>query len=58
MNQCIRLIKTLEIFSEIRPVYEALNATVGIISILGNLRSVWFKILIKKKLLLVLKIEI
>jgi hypothetical protein len=40
MNQCIRLMNSLMTFSNIRPVVEVKLAIVGIISILGNLRSV------------------
>jgi hypothetical protein len=40
MNQCIRLINSLLTFSYKRPVKEVKIATVGIIAILGNLRSV------------------
>jgi hypothetical protein len=41
MNQCIRLINNLVTFSYYRPVAEVKQATVGIISILGNIRSVY-----------------
>ena len=40
MNQCIRLCNYLVNFADLRPVVEIKRATVGIISILGNLRSV------------------
>jgi len=40
MNQCIRLTQTLESFSNSRPVNEVKLTTVGIVSILGNLRMV------------------
>ena len=40
MNQCIRLTKALFEFSKTRPINEVKQATVGIVSILGNLRSV------------------
>ena len=39
MNQCIRLIQSLYKFSKIRPIKEVKQATVGIVSIIGNLRS-------------------
>jgi hypothetical protein len=38
-NQCIRLIQALVGFSQIRPIDEVLKTTVGIISVLGNVRS-------------------
>ena len=41
MNQCIRLINSLVSFSMYRPVDEVKLALVGIISILGNMRSVF-----------------
>jgi len=41
MNQCIRLMNSLVTYSNIRPVKEVKLATVGIIAILGNLRSVF-----------------
>ena len=40
MNQCIRLANSLVEFSKYRPVVEVKLATVGIFSILGNIRSV------------------
>ena len=40
MNQCLRLFESLVKFSYIRPVREVKLASVGIVSILGNLRSV------------------
>ena len=40
MNQCIRLMELITKFAESRPVDEIKLATVGIISILGNLRLV------------------
>jgi hypothetical protein len=40
MNQCIRLSQSLLDFSNSRPVDEIKIAIVGIVSILGNLRSV------------------
>ena len=40
MNQCIRLINALLSFSSIRPVDEVKMATVGFISVLGNIKSV------------------
>ena len=40
MNQCIRLIDSLRLFSELRPIAEVKQATVGIVSILGNVKSV------------------
>ena len=40
MNQCIRLSQSFAIFSNSRPVKEVKLATVGIVSILGNLKSV------------------
>ena len=44
LNQCVRLINSLVIYSYIRPVEEVKLATVGIIAILGNIRSVFKKI--------------
>ena len=41
MNQCIRLMNTLVTFSNYRPVKEVKLAIVGIVSILGNIRSVF-----------------
>ena len=40
MNQCIRLMNALLSFSYKRPVNEVYKSTIGIISLLGNLRSV------------------
>ena len=40
MNQCIRLMESLTKFAESRPIDEIKLASVGIISILGNLRTV------------------
>jgi hypothetical protein len=40
MNQCIRLMETLVKFSFTRPVKEVQLALVGVVTILGNLRSV------------------
>jgi len=40
MNQCIRLMESLVTFSFNRPVKEVQLALVGVINILGNLRSV------------------
>jgi hypothetical protein len=40
MNQCIRLCQSLVTLSNSRPVDEVKLTTIGIISILGNLRSV------------------
>lgn len=40
MNQCIRLANSLVEFSKYRPIVEVKLATVGIFSILGNIRSV------------------
>ena len=40
MNQCIRLMSSLEKFAGSRPVDEVKIALIGIISTLGNLRSV------------------
>ena len=40
MNQCIRLINALVDFSSVRPVDEVKKATVGFISVLGNMKSV------------------
>jgi hypothetical protein len=48
MNQCIRLMNILVKFSFYRPVAEVKLATVGIISILGNIRSVFFENYFKK----------
>jgi hypothetical protein len=45
LNQCVRLINSLVIYSYISPVEEVKLATVGIIAILGNIRSVIKKIL-------------
>ena len=42
MNQCIRLAKYLVNFASLRPVIEVKKATVGLISILGNIKSVFF----------------
>ena len=42
MNQCIRLALSLQAFANLRPVNEMKRATVGLISILGNIRSVEF----------------
>ena len=42
MNQCIRLMDSLIVFSRIRPIKEVEKAVVGIISILGNIRSVGY----------------
>ncbi len=47
MNQCIRLINSLVKFSYFRPVAEVKLATVGIITILGNIRSVLIKKFVK-----------
>jgi hypothetical protein len=46
MNQCIRLSQSFAIFSNSRPVKEVKLATVGIVSILGNLKSVCSRIFI------------
>lgn len=43
MNQCIRLIKSLEGFSVIRPVKEVKKSLNGLVSTLGNIKSVKFK---------------
>jgi hypothetical protein len=43
MNQCIRLMNSLVSFSLRRPVSEVKLAVVGIVSVLGNLRSVFKK---------------
>ena len=40
MNQCIRLMESLVKFSYIRPIKEVQLALVGVVTILGNLRSV------------------
>ena len=40
MNQCTRLALSLKAFANLRPVNEMKRATVGLISILGNIRSV------------------
>ena len=40
MNQCIRLMNSLTNFSNIRPVEEVKKATVGLIAIMGNIKSV------------------
>jgi len=40
MNQCIRLTQSLVTATNFRPVDEVKLTSVGIISILGNLRSV------------------
>ena len=40
MNQCIRLTQSLVVFSDSRPIEEIKLSMVGIVSILGNLRSV------------------
>ena len=40
MNQCIRLINSLVGFSQTRPIDEVKQATFGLVSTLGNLRSV------------------
>ena len=47
MNGCIRLINSLQYFSYIRPVKEVKRASIGIISILGNLRSVYTMVFVK-----------
>jgi hypothetical protein len=51
MNQCIRLSKSLLAYSYTRPLDEIKQATVGIVSILGNLRSVNKLLKIKKEIL-------
>jgi hypothetical protein len=43
LNQCIRLIEFLEYFSTIRPVKEVKKTTIGLISILGSIKSVTYK---------------
>ena len=43
LNQCIRLIEFLEYFSTIRPVKEVKKSTIGLISILGSIKSVTYK---------------
>jgi len=48
MNQCIRLTNSLVTFSQNRPVTEVKLATVGLISILGNIRAVFLKIIKRK----------
>jgi hypothetical protein len=52
MNQCIRLMESLVTFSFNRPVKEVQLALVGVINILGNLRSVMkkFKNLVYEKI--------
>ncbi len=40
MNQCIRLMESLVTFSFTRPVKEVQLALIGVITILGNIRSV------------------
>ena len=40
MNQCIRLVESLDYFSNIRPVKEIKKSMAGLISTLGNMRSV------------------
>ena len=40
LNQCVRLTKTLEFLSKSRPIDEVKLSTIGVFSILGNLRSV------------------
>ncbi len=47
MNQCIRLVESLRVFSKIRPVKEVKKSTIGLISTLGNMRSVKLKTLKK-----------
>jgi hypothetical protein len=49
MNQCIRLVESLTEFAKTRPVREIKQAMVGLVSILGNLRSV--QNLFRKKIL-------
>ena len=49
MNQCIRLTQSLVTVSNFRPVDEVKLTSVGIISILGNLRSVYLETKWKKK---------
>jgi hypothetical protein len=41
-NQCIRLVKELENFSKVRPVKEVKKSLIGLISTLGNIKSVKF----------------
>ena len=43
MNQCIRLVNNLVKLADLRPVFEVKRATVGLISTLGNIRSVILK---------------
>jgi len=40
MNQCIRLVNSLVVISQKRPIDEVKKATVGVMAILGNLKSV------------------
>ena len=40
MNQCMRLLDALVSISKIRPIIEVKMATIGILTILGNVRSV------------------
>ena len=40
MNQCIRLTNSMKTFSDQKSYEELKKATVGIISVLGNIRSV------------------
>ena len=40
MNQCIRLVNSLAVISQKRPIDEVKKATVGVMAILGNLKSV------------------
>jgi hypothetical protein len=47
MNQCIRLVETLTEFSKTRPVYEVKQAIHAIVSVLGNIRMVYFRCFLK-----------
>ena len=40
MNQCIRLVNSLVLISQKRPIDEVKKATVSVMAVLGNLKSV------------------
>ena len=45
MNQCIRLMESLVSYAYLRPIDEVEKANIGILSVLGNIRSVILKLM-------------